>query len=85
MQPLLEALDAIPGTEIMTAMFIPDAVEAMIALGRNADAEPLIEELEHNGDRLAAPGWLPSVRGAAACGWPHGATSRRPTALRTTL
>ncbi|HYI14971.1 MAG TPA: AAA family ATPase, partial [Thermomicrobiales bacterium] len=41
-QPLLETLDAIPGTQILTAMYIPDAVEAMIALGRDADAEPLI-------------------------------------------
>ena len=40
-QPLLEALDASPGTQIMTAMYIADAVEAMIALGRNADAEPV--------------------------------------------
>ena len=50
-QPLLETRDAIPSTQIMAAMYIPDAVEAMIALGRNADAEPLIEELEHIGDR----------------------------------
>ena len=65
---LLETLDAIPGTQITTAMYIPDAVEAMIALGRNADAEPLIEELEHNGDR---PGrsWMVPVAGRCRSMW----------------
>ena len=33
LQPLLETLDAIPGTQIMTAMYIPDAVEAMTRWG----------------------------------------------------
>ena len=49
-------------------MYIPDAVEAMIALGRNADAEPLIEELEHNGDR---PGrsWMVPVAGRCRSMW----------------
>ena len=66
-------------------MYIPDAVEAMIALGRNADAEPLIGELEHNGDRTG-----PLLDGCCRWAVPQhvagrdGATSRRPTALRTT-
>ena len=67
-QPLLEALDAIPGTQIMTAMYIPDAVEAMIALGRNADAKALIEELEHNGDR-SGRSWMVPVAGRCRSMW----------------
>jgi DNA-binding CsgD family transcriptional regulator len=53
LQPMLDAFDSMPGTEIMTATFIPDAVEAMVALGRHADAEPLIEALERNGNHLS--------------------------------
>jgi DNA-binding CsgD family transcriptional regulator len=52
LQPVLSVFNAIPGTEILTAWYIPDAVEAMVALGRFDDAEPLIETLERNGRRL---------------------------------
>ena len=47
-QPLLGTRDTAPGSEITTVLCIPDAVEAMIALGRIADAEPLIEQLERD-------------------------------------
>ena len=51
--PLLSYLDAAPNaTEIPAAAFVPDAVEALIQLGRLAEAEPLIDTLEHNGARL---------------------------------
>jgi DNA-binding NarL/FixJ family response regulator len=51
--PMLSHLDAAPeATEIVAASFVPDIVEAMIALGRLADAEPLIDILERNGRRL---------------------------------
>ena len=60
LQPMLDAFDSLPGTEIMTATFIPDAVEAMVALGRHADAEPLIEALERNGNRLSRH-WMIAV------------------------
>jgi len=63
-QPMRRTFDAIPGTEIMTASFIPDAVEAMLSLGRTAEAEPLIEALERNGRRLDRP-WMLAV--AARC------------------
>jgi DNA-binding CsgD family transcriptional regulator len=52
LEPMRRTLGAIPGTEIMTASFIPDAVEAMISLGRSDEAEPLIEALERNGRRF---------------------------------
>jgi DNA-binding CsgD family transcriptional regulator len=57
LQPMLDAFATVPGTEIMTATFIPDAVEAFVALGRYDDAEPFIEALERNGSRLSRP-WM---------------------------
>jgi DNA-binding CsgD family transcriptional regulator len=59
-QPMRRTFDAIPGTEIMTATFIPDAVEAMIALGRGGEAESFIEALERNGRRLDRP-WMLAI------------------------
>ena len=52
LQPLMARFSTLPGTEIVTAAFLPDAIEAMIALGRIEDAEPMIEALEHHGRRL---------------------------------
>ena len=52
LQPLVARFSALPSTEIVTAAFLPDAIEAMIALGRRGDAEPLIEALEYHGRRL---------------------------------
>jgi DNA-binding NarL/FixJ family response regulator len=53
LEPLLSSLDVAPkATEIPAASFVPDAVESLIALGRLADAEPLVTLLELNGARL---------------------------------
>ena len=53
LEPLLSTVEAEPrGTEVFLASFVPDAVEAMIALGRVDEAEPLVEALERNGARL---------------------------------
>jgi DNA-binding CsgD family transcriptional regulator len=60
LEPLGSRLDVVPGTEIITAGYIPDAVEAMVALGRRADAEPLIKALETNGRRLDRP-WMLAI------------------------
>jgi DNA-binding CsgD family transcriptional regulator/tetratricopeptide (TPR) repeat protein len=61
LEPLLNAFRAGPGaTEIIPAPFLPDAVEAMIALGHLDDAEPLIDTLERNGRRLDRP-WTLAV------------------------
>ncbi len=60
MQPLVDGHDSIPGSEIMDAAFIPDAVEAMVGLGRLADAEPLIKKLETNG-RMLDRAWMLAV------------------------
>jgi DNA-binding CsgD family transcriptional regulator len=55
-EPLLSHLShldaAPPTTEIITASFLPDAVEALIQVGRLGDAEPLIDTLQRNGRRL---------------------------------
>jgi DNA-binding CsgD family transcriptional regulator len=45
------------GTEIISATFIPDAVEAYAGLDRVGEAEPLIAALEANGERLGRP-WM---------------------------
>jgi ATP/maltotriose-dependent transcriptional regulator MalT len=51
--PLVSNLDRMPqSTEIISASFIPDAAEAMIALDRLDDAERIIDVLEGNGRRL---------------------------------
>jgi ATP/maltotriose-dependent transcriptional regulator MalT len=51
--PLLANLDVAPdATEIPAASFVPDAVESLVAVGRLADAEPLVGVLERNGARL---------------------------------
>ena len=51
LDPLLSTFDP-ESTEIYFAAFIPDAVEAMVALDRLAEAEPLVDALERNGNRL---------------------------------
>lgn len=59
--PLLRGLDAAPkATEIFTAAFIADAVEALIAVDRTGDAEPLVDRLERNGTRLDRP-WMLAI------------------------
>jgi DNA-binding CsgD family transcriptional regulator len=60
--------DAIPGTEIMAASFVPDAVEAMVSLGRSDEAVPLIEALESNGRRLDRP-WMLAVGARCRSMW----------------
>jgi DNA-binding CsgD family transcriptional regulator len=59
--PLLSVLEQMPrSTEIIAASFVPDAVEAMIGLGRLDDAEKIVNVLESNGDRLDRP-WMLAV------------------------
>ncbi|OBG24631.1 LuxR family transcriptional regulator [Mycobacterium sp. 852002-51057_SCH5723018] len=61
LEPLLRAFnEASEGTEIFVAPFLPDAVEALIGLGRLDDAEPLVAALERNGRRLDRP-WMLAV------------------------
>lgn len=61
LRPLMRYLEALPdSTEIISASYVPDAAEALIHLGRLAEAEPLIELLERNGRRLDRP-WIKAV------------------------
>jgi DNA-binding CsgD family transcriptional regulator len=68
LQPMLDVFDDLPGSEIMTATFIPDAVEAMVAVRRHTDGEPLIEALEHNGGRLDRS-WMLAVGARCRSMW----------------
>lgn len=60
LEPLLASFDAEHGTEIVVGAHLPDAVEALTALGRLDEAEPLIAALEDNGARLDRP-WMLAV------------------------
>jgi len=61
LEPLLDRITTAPyATEIYVAWFLPDAIEALIHLGRSSEAEPLIEALENNGRRLDRP-WMLAV------------------------
>ncbi len=68
LQPMLDVFDSLPGSEIMTATFIPDAVEAMVGVRRHADAVPLIEVLEQNGNRLGRS-WMVAVGARCRSMW----------------
>src|SRR5206468_2447015 len=61
LEPMLHTLDEAPeATEIFVAPFLPDAVEAMIALGRLDEAENIVDVMESNGRRLDRP-WMLAV------------------------
>jgi ATP/maltotriose-dependent transcriptional regulator MalT len=63
LEPLLSDLDMAPeGTEIYLAECLPDAIEAMVHLGRLEEAEPLVDRLERNGRRLDRA-WMLAVAG----------------------
>lgn len=62
--PLVSGFDGLCSTEIIKAGFVPDAVEAMVALGRGGEAETMITTLERNGSRLDRP-WMLAI--AARC------------------
>lgn len=68
LKPLMAGFDSIPGTEIVTASFVPDAVEAMIALGQLDEVEPFINALEHNGRWLDRP-WMLAVGARCRSMW----------------
>ena len=61
LKPLMGMLEAVPdSTEVINASYVPDAAEALIQLGRPAEAEPLIAALERNGQRLDRA-WMKAV------------------------
>jgi DNA-binding CsgD family transcriptional regulator len=61
--PMLAKFDpASTPTELPNAAFIPDVIEALVQLGRLAEAEPLIGALERNGLRFDRA-WMLAVGG----------------------
>ncbi|KAA0111148.1 AAA family ATPase [Mycolicibacterium sp. P1-5] len=60
LQPLLDNFDATHDTEIVAGAYLPDAVEALTALGRAEEAEPLVAALETNGALRDRP-WMLAV------------------------
>lgn len=60
--PLLERLQIVPGTELMHSWYLPDAAEALIALGRLEEADQIVDVLERNGRRVDRP-WMLAVAG----------------------
>jgi DNA-binding NarL/FixJ family response regulator len=61
LQPLVTRFDpASTPTELPDAAFLTDAIEALIQVGRSAEAEPLVGALEHNGQRLGRA-WMMAV------------------------
>jgi DNA-binding CsgD family transcriptional regulator len=60
LEPLLASFDPAHDTEIMVGAHLPDAVEALTAMGRLGEAEPLVAALEHNGARHNRP-WMLAV------------------------
>ncbi|MDT5209592.1 MAG: hypothetical protein QOF67_2007 [Mycobacterium sp.] len=52
LRPLIEDFDRLCSMEIIKAAFIPDAVEALVAVGRQDEAEPMVAALENHGSRL---------------------------------
>ncbi|MBW0017843.1 MAG: protein kinase [Mycobacterium sp.] len=66
--PLLSTFDTNPETEVWYAWYVPDAVEAMVALGRLDDAMPLIDWLERNGRRRNRS-WLLAVGARCRSMW----------------
>ena len=52
LRPLISNVDRLSCMEIIKAAFIPDAVEAMVAVGRLDEAEPMVAALERDGRRL---------------------------------
>lgn len=57
LSPMLASFDPVHGTEIMVGGYLPNAIEALITVGRGDEAEPLVEALERNGARLDRP-WM---------------------------
>ncbi|BDX34657.1 LuxR family transcriptional regulator [Mycobacterium antarcticum] len=63
LDPLLAAVARAPGSmEIISSWFLPDAVEAMVELGRLEDAAGWVDLMESNGIRLDRA-WLLAVAG----------------------
>lgn len=68
LQPLIDIAEVLPGAEIRMLDWAPDAIEALINVGRLTEAEPLIVNLESDGRRLDRA-WLLAVGGRCRAMW----------------
>lgn len=68
LQPLIDTFEALPGAEIRYRDYAPDAIEALVNVGQIAEAEPLIEKLEADGQRLDRP-WLLATSARCRAMW----------------
>lgn len=68
LEPLIGIFDRLPGSEITTMWYVPDAIEAMIGTGRVDEAQPLIERLEIEGLRLDRS-WLTATGARCRAMW----------------
>ncbi len=67
--PLISKFRANPASaEILTASFIPDGIDALVALGRLEEAGALIEAMETNGARLDRP-WTLAIGARGRAMW----------------
>jgi DNA-binding CsgD family transcriptional regulator/predicted negative regulator of RcsB-dependent stress response len=62
LEPLMRDYLATPGNEIFGSFFVPDAVEALVAVGRHTEAQRLIDRFDDDGRRLDRP-WMSAVAG----------------------
>jgi DNA-binding CsgD family transcriptional regulator len=60
LQPMLDAFDPIHEVELEEGSHLPNAIEALTALGRVDEAEPLVDALERNGAERDRP-WMLAV------------------------
>lgn len=83
LEPMVRALEMHPlATEIITAQFVPDAIEAAVALGDLTTAERLVEIMDSNGRRVDRP-WMLAV-GARGRGMVLAAEGRLEEAVDVT-
>lgn len=66
--PVLASFDPDHDTEIVVGAYLPDAIEALTALGRVDEAEPLIAALERNGAQHDRP-WMLAVATRGRSHW----------------
>jgi DNA-binding CsgD family transcriptional regulator/predicted negative regulator of RcsB-dependent stress response len=62
LEPLMDDYLATPGNEMFGSFFVPDAIEALVAVGRTGEAQRLVERFENDGVRLDRP-WLSAIAG----------------------
>jgi DNA-binding CsgD family transcriptional regulator len=86
LEPILATFDPDHDTEITVGGHLPDAIEALVGVGRVDDADPLIEALQRNGTRHDRP-WMLAVgfRGRALAQAARGDLEEADSAAREAI